>query len=236
MKDRNVVALIPARGGSKGIPRKNLVRIHGRPLIDYSIKTAFESKAIDRVVVSTEDPEIKSVALASGAEVIDRPAELAEDAAPTLPVIRHSVEQLEQSGWTPDCVVLLQPTAPYRRKEDVDAAVEMLFSHDADAVVGVVRTKTPRDWIFQLHDGRVTFYEQPDFAQTRRQTNAPEYHINGAIYVYTREIIMQSQNYAWGEKVYGYIMDERRSLDIDDPLDLQMAELLLSPSNRDRNV
>ena len=213
-----------------------MVRIHGRPLIDYSIKTALESKAIDRVVVSTEDPEIKSVALASGAEVIDRPAELAEDTTPTLPVIKHSVDQLEQSGWMPYCVVVLQPTTPCRRVEDINAAIEMLFSHNADAVVGVVRTKTPRDWIFQLHDGRVTFYQQPDFARTRRQTNAPEYCLNGAIYVYKREIVMQSQDYPWGEKVYGYIMDERRSLDIDDPLDLQMAELLLPSSNRDRTI
>jgi CMP-N,N'-diacetyllegionaminic acid synthase len=233
MINRKVVALIPARGGSKGIPKKNLAPIHGRPLIDYSVKTAIESKAIHRVVVSTDDPQIKSVALAAGAEVIDRPVELAEDATPTLPVMKHALQQLEQGGWVPDALVLLQPTVPYRRIEDVDAAIEMLFSRDADAVAGVVRTKTPRDWIFQLHDGRVTFYEQPDFAQTRRQMNAPQYRINGAVYVYKTQTIKRSQDYAWGEKVYGYVMDDRRSLDIDEPFDLQIAELLFASSNQD---
>ena len=236
MTNPKIVGLIPARGGSKGIPRKNLAAIHGRPLIDYSIQHALGSKRIDRVVVSTDDPEIKAVALASGAEVIDRPADLAEDATPTLPVLQHALAQLEQSGWVPDAVVLLQPTVPYRDTEDSDAAIEMLFSQDADLVVGVVRTKAPRDWIFQLHDGRVVFYEQPDFARTRRQSNVPEYRINGAIYVYKSQVIKQSQNYAWGEKAYGYIMDERRSLDIDEPFDLQIAERLLSPSDRESKI
>jgi CMP-N,N'-diacetyllegionaminic acid synthase len=236
MRDRKVVAIIPARGGSKGILKKNLAPIRGRPLIDYSVKTAIESKAIHRVVVSTEDPQIKSVALASGAEVIDRPAELAGDATPTLPVMKHALQQLEQKGWIPDALVLLQPTVPYRRREDLDDAIEMLFSRDADAVVGVVRTKTPRNWIFHLQDGQVTFYEQPDFAQTRRQANALQYRINGAVYVYKSQTIKQSQNYAWGEKVYGYIMDDRRSLDIDEPFDLQIAELLFASSNQDPNT
>ncbi|MBV9302337.1 MAG: acylneuraminate cytidylyltransferase family protein [Acidobacteriaceae bacterium] len=236
MGERKIVAIIPARGGSKGIPRKNLVLIHGRPLIDYSIKTALASKAIQRVVVSTEDAEIKATALAAGAEVIDRPAELAADSTPTLPTLKHALEELEQRGWMADYVVLLQPTVPYRRSEDIDAAIEMLLAEDADAVVGVVRAKAPRDWIFQLHDNRVAFYEQPDFGRTRRQANAPQYRINGAIYVYKSQTIKKSQDYAWGEKVCGYIMDEQRSLDIDEPFDLQIAELLLASSNQESKI
>ncbi len=220
--------MIPARGGSKGIPRKNLVAIHGRPLIDYTISAARRSQLIQRVIVSTDDAEIKNVALASGAEVIDRPAELAEDETPTLSVLKHAIGELEKSGWTPGIAVLLQPTVPFRRVKDIDAAIQMMISRDADAVVGVVRSEAPRNWIFALENGRIVFHENPSFSDVRRQAASPDYRINGSIYVYRTEAVRNSTAYAWGERVYGYVMDKRHSWDIDEPFDLEVAELLLA--------
>jgi CMP-N,N'-diacetyllegionaminic acid synthase len=224
----SVVALIPARGGSKGIPGKNLAQLNGRPLIHYTISVARQSELIERVFVSTEDPLIKAAALECCAEVIERPAHLAEDETPTLPVLQHAVFHLETVGCLPTIVVLLQPTVPYRKAEDIDNAIRMLVDRDADAVVGVVRSETSRNWIFQLEEGRAKFYETPDFNSVRRQVAPQDYRVNGSIYVYRVAIIRAATGYAWGRNVYGYIMDKSSSLDIDEPFDLELAELLLT--------
>lgn len=222
-----VVALIPARGGSKGIPGKNLTQLHGRPLIDYTIGVARQSRLIDRVIVSTEDPLIKAAAIESRAEVIDRPAHLAEDETPTLPVLQHALFHLETMGWQPQIIVLLQPTAPCRSAEDIDNAIRMLVANEADAVIGVVRSEASRNWIFQLEEGRAIFYETPDFSDVRRQAASPDYRVNGSIYVYRVAVVRAATGYAWGRSVYGYVMDKSSSLDIDEPFDLQLAEALL---------
>jgi len=226
----SVVALIPARGGSKGIPGKNLAQLHGRPLIHYTIRAARQSRLIDRVFVSTEDPLIKAAALECCAEVIERPAHLAEDETPTLPVLQHAVFHLETVGCRSGIVVLLQPTVPCRRVEDIDNAIRMLVDKEADAVVSVVRSEASRNWIFQLEEGRAKFYQTPDFSNVRRQVAPEDYRVNGSIYVYRAATIRGATGYAWGRNVYGYIMDKSSSLDIDEPFDLELAELLLASS------
>jgi CMP-N,N'-diacetyllegionaminic acid synthase len=224
----HVLAVIPARGGSKGIPRKNLRTVQGHPLIHHTIAAAKQSHSVGRIVVSTDDPEIREVSLACGAEVIDRPAVLAADETPTLPVLQHAIQELEKESWIAEVVVLLQATVPYRVPGDIDAAVKMLRSEQADAVIGVVRSPASRDWIFRLQDGQIVFYQKPDFSNARRQTADIDYRINGSIYVYKAEVVKTAKHYPWGDKVLGYVMDFRRSWDIDEPLDLKIAETLFS--------
>ena len=129
-----VLAIIPARGGSKRVPRKNVKLLAGKPLVAYSIETGIQSKYITRVVVSTEDKEIASVAKDFGAEVVIRPDELAIDTAKTAPVMMHVVEELEKEGYKPDIVVLLQPTTPLRKLAMVDSAIEKLMNCDNDSI------------------------------------------------------------------------------------------------------
>jgi len=228
---QSTVAVIPARGGSKVIPRKNLAPLNGRPLISYTICAARQSRLVQRVVVSTEDPEIKAAAHEYGAEVIDRPLELAGDDCPTLPVLKHALNQLEHNGSGKfDIVVVLQPTVPYRSVDDIDRAIEMLISKNADAVVGVVRSKVPREWLFKLENGRIEFFQKPDFGRARRQEGEECYRLNGSIYVYRASTIIGSDQYAWGDNTYGYVMDNYHSVDIDEPFDLAVAQMLLHAS------
>lgn len=133
-----ILAIIPARGGSKGIPRKNLAILAGQPLIAYTIRAARNAKLLNRVVVSTEDEEIAGVAKSHGAEVILRPSELALDTTPTEPVLLDVLKTLEsKEGYVPDAVVLLQPTSPLRSESHIDEAIKKLYDTEADAVVSV---------------------------------------------------------------------------------------------------
>ena len=225
-----LVAVIPARGGSKGIPGKNLVPLNGRPLIHYTINAARQSKLIERVFVSTEDTLIKVAALECGAEVIEPPADLAEDETATLPVLQHAVSHLETMGCLPGVIVLLQPTTPYRKAEDIDNAIRMLMDKDADAVVSVVRSETrgigSSNWSKDAQNST-----RPRISRdVRRQVAPQDYRVNGSIYVYRVATIKAATSYAWGRNVYGYVMDKSSSLDIDEPFDLQLAELLLASS------
>ena len=133
----NVIGVIPARGGSKGVHRKNIKELAGKPLIQYTIDEAKKSDNINRVIVSTEDDEIAQISRDLGAEVIMRPEELASDTAPTLPVIQHVVETLEKEGEKIDAVMLLQPTTPFRTVEDIDGAVELFKEKKPDSLVSV---------------------------------------------------------------------------------------------------
>ncbi|MDD3149244.1 MAG: acylneuraminate cytidylyltransferase family protein [Candidatus Gastranaerophilales bacterium] len=129
-----ILGIIPARGGSKGIPRKNIRLLAGKPLIAYTIEASLKSKYIDRTILSTEDAEIKEIAQKFGAEVMDRPFELAQDETKTAPVLTDIVNKLEHTGYSPDIVVLLQPTCPLRDENVIDAAIEKLINADNDSI------------------------------------------------------------------------------------------------------
>ena len=213
---REVVALVPARGGSRGIPRKNLVPVAGRPLLAWTLAAARDAETVTRVVVSTDDDEI--AAAAEGAEVVRRPAELAADETPMLPVIRHALE-----AFPCDVLVLLQPTSPLRRGEHVDAAVRLLHETGADAVVSVVEVphRFAPESLMELQDGRLHAVSEPS-ARQRKQTL---YARNGPAVLALRAATLGDELYA-GD-VRAYVMDERDSLDVDTPFELELAELLL---------
>jgi CMP-N,N'-diacetyllegionaminic acid synthase len=217
-----VVALIPARGGSKGIPRKNLAPLAGRPLLAWTVDAALASRTVTRTIVSTDDEEIAHAAEELGAEVLARPPDLAADETPMRDAIVHALEELPGT----EVLVLLQPTSPLRRAEHVDAAVELLLESGADSVVSVVEVPhryRPGSLMALAGDRLVTL---TDAHYGTRQEKPVVYARNGpAVLVLRPDRI--------GVDLYGgdcrpYVMEQRDSIDVDEPSDLELAELLLA--------
>lgn len=224
MTESAVLGLIPARGGSKGVPRKNIRELAGIPLITHSIQAARDATAIDSVVVSTDDGEIAEVAESHGARVpFMRPSELATDEAPTAPVITHALETLHDAGEAYDSFVLLQPTSPLRTATDIDEAYSLYNDSESDSVISVYPTYDTR-WKYTPEGAKKLNYTD---AGKRRQDRDPEYVINGAIYVTDVKQFFQTEETITGTTKM-YEMTERESVDIDTPFDLWLAEQILT--------
>jgi CMP-N-acetylneuraminic acid synthetase len=231
----NVLGLITARGGSKGIPRKNLRLICGRPLIFWTIQSAWESQSLQRLVVSTDDLEIADVSREYGAEVpFIRPVNLAMDDSPQIDVVIHAVEWLEaNAGYCPDYVMLLQPTSPLRSGHDIDAAVRIAATRNADAVISVTESPAHPYLSARIDEGGrlAVFMERPKVYQGR-QSLPPAYAENGAIYLARREVLLDDRT--WHTKnTYPYVMSPESSLDIDTPWDLYLANLVLNEKSHE---
>ncbi len=228
MTGSTVLAIIPARGGSKGVPRKNIRLLCGKPLIAWTIERGLQCAALDRVIVSTDDDEIARVGREWGAEVpFLRPSELARDDTPTLPVLRHAVAWLESvEGMSPETIVILQPTSPLRRAAQIEQAVRLLGETGADSVVSVCLAEHSPYWMKRLDGNRVYSFlaDVPEYG--RRQDLPPVYRLNGAIYVTHRAVLM-NQNRILGDDTRALVMDAESSVDIDSPLDFKLAELIL---------
>jgi len=228
-----ILGVIPARGGSKGVPRKNIRALGGKPLIAYTIEAAAASKRPTRTIVSTEDEEIARVAREVGGDVpFVRPAKLSTDEAKAIPVIQHALSAVEeQENGTPyDGVMMLQPTTPFRTSEDIDAAVDLLETTGADSVISVVD-------VGGHHPARMKYIEgnrliDPPFCEEYenqpRQELSPMYIRNGAIYL-TRREILQSGSFK-GRDCRAWAMPAERSINIDTMLDFKYAEWLLEES------
>lgn len=226
-----VIAIIPARGGSKAIPRKNIKKLCGKPLIAYIIETALKVGKIDRVIVSTDDKEIAEIARKYGAEVpFIRPEELARDKIPTLPVLQHAVRYLEEKkGYTPDIIVLLYATSPLVGRERISEAIKMLKNGEYDSILSVVEDRG-HYWLEKNGKyGRM----YPKIIKNRQITK-PLLKENGAIYVYRRDILMKGN--VIDDSGRGLlIMGREESIDIDEPLDFEFAEFLLKRRENDKN-
>lgn len=223
---REVLGIIPARGGSKGVPGKNIRLLAGKPLIVWTIEAAQAAQTISRLVVSTDDPAIAAVAAQAGAEVIDRPAELAGDTTPTEPVLFHALETLASAeGYQPDAIALLQCTSPLRGADVIDAGVRKLFDTGCDAVM----TVTPiQHWYLAgtISDGDI-FEPEYDYQKRPRSQDMPEkYRENGALYVTRRDAFYTYRNRLGGQ-VRVIVMDPVRSIDIDTLQDFILAEEVL---------
>jgi len=222
------VGLIPARGGSRGIPGKNLAPLAGRPLLAWTVEQARGSTSLDHLAVSTDSAEIAQAAHALGVEVVDRPAELAADTTPMIDVIRHALEVL-----VADEIVLLQPTSPLRQARDIDGAVALRRSTGASSVVSVVRVPhnfSPESQLRMTAERRLEPYVAGDAAPAR-QAKPLLYARNGpAVLVVTAETVRRGSLY--GEDCRAYEMPPERSLDVDEQHDLELAELLLSRTAR----
>lgn len=216
-----ILAVIPARGGSKGVPRKNIRVVGGKALLAYTVEAASAASSITTVVVSTEDDEIAGVARVAGAEVLKRPPELAADDTPGVAPVLHALEQMP--GY--DYVVLLQPTSPLRTAGDIDKAVETCLVARAPACVSVSEAEKSPYWMFWVSAGKM----QPVLGSdqntyTRRQDLPPAYALNGAIYVAASAWLLESNSFLTPETV-AYVMPAERSLDIDTESDLELFAL-----------
>jgi len=222
------LGVIPARGGSKGIPHKNLAPLAGRPLLAYTADAVRESRRLTRTVVSTEDPAIAAAATALSLDVpFLRPADLAADDTPMLPVVQHAWQAVAADGGY-DAVVLLQPTSPLRRGAHIDAAIALLESSGADSVVSVV--EVPHQYspvsVLRLVDGRLQPYQDGPKA-TRRQDKPRFYARNGPAVIAVRAHVLAAGS-LYGDDSRPLVMPMRDSHDIDSPDDLEFVELLLS--------
>ncbi|WP_170958923.1 acylneuraminate cytidylyltransferase family protein [Magnetospirillum sp. 15-1] len=226
----NLLAIIPARGGSKGVPRKNIRMVGGKPLLAWSIEAARASRAVSRVVVSTDDAEIAEIARQYGAEVLMRPAGLAADDSPTLAVLRHVTAHLaEAEGWRADAILTLQPTSPLRTARHIDEAWA-LFAADATAdslvsCIAVPHIFHPRSVMRRNRDGYLEPY-LADLQPTRRQDKEAVFARNGAALYITRADRLDS--YVFGGRLLCYMMEEADSVDIDTEDDLRRADALLN--------
>lgn len=221
-----ILAIIPARGGSKGIPGKNIKELAGKPLIAHTIDASLKSKYITRTVLSTEDPKIKEIALKYGAEVVDRPMELAQDETKTAPVLVQVVNELEKQNYYPDVVVLLQATCPLRTEKQIDEAFELFFNSDCDSVFATREAGLTHAMWRKMHDGKMqAMYDYRD--RPRRQDEHRHYSVfveTGSIYIIKTEILKKVEDFI-GENPVVYI--DPNSVDIDTIEDFAIAETLI---------
>ena len=226
---QGTLAVIPARGGSRGVRGKNLALVAGRPLIAYTIDVALRCQNLTRVMTSTDDPAIAVVARTMGCDVpYLRPAELAEDATPTVDVAIHALEWMEeQEGFRPRFLLVLQPTSPLRTQDDIVRALAMLYEDAVDAVVGVAVPSTHPQWAMTVsQDGYLSRYLPQGSTPTRRQDLAPIYAPNGAVFAISREALLAERT-LYPRRTVAYVMPSERSLDIDSTWDLHIADLLI---------
>jgi CMP-N,N'-diacetyllegionaminic acid synthase len=233
---KNVLGLIPARGGSKGIPRKNIALLAGRPLLAFTCEAALASRVLNRVVLSTDNKEIADVGRQYGIEVpFIRPTSLAQDETPSIDVVQHAVEHLrDREQWIPDVVVLLQPTSPLRKARHIDEAVDWMRETKADTVVSVIEVPhrfNPHS-VMQLKDGELVDFlpAPPDFDRFRRQALPVLYARNGPAVLASRVEVILNAKSLYGARVVPYLMTEEESVDIDSELDLWVAEQLIARS------
>jgi CMP-N,N'-diacetyllegionaminic acid synthase len=234
--NQKILAVIPARGGSKGVPRKNIRLLGDHPLIAYTIQTALAvQKKLHRVIVSTDDEEIASIARHYGADVpFMRPVELGADNARMVPVLQHAVRFIEdQDHIHMDWVLLLQPTTPFRAVEDIQAAIRLAQAGGCDSVISVVQ-------VFHVHpilmkrienDQLLPFSTEEKEGTRRQDYQPPAYMRNGAIYLTRRDELINNDS-IWGKTIRPYVMPEERSVNIDNEIDFLIAEQMLLKRQR----
>lgn len=221
----NILAVIPARAGSKGIPGKNIKPLAGKPLLAHTIEQAAQAQSVTRIVVSTDGEQIAGVARQYGAEVIARPGAISGDEATSESALVHALDTLEaEEGYKPDLVVFLQCTAPIRQPDDIDRAVDALIEQNADSLLSVVRSHS---FLWKIVDGEVRSVNYDYRQRPRRQDRAPEYVENGSIYVF-KPWVLRSHANRLGGKIALYEMSPWSMTDIDEPHDFALCEWILA--------
>ena len=229
MKRPDIIGLITARGGSKGIPGKNIKLLAGKPMIAWTIQAALESRRLSRVIMSTDDPEIARIARDWGAEVpFMRPSGLAQDDTSHITVVEHTIHWLEEhENAKPNYIMLLQPTSPLRSSEDIQDSIVIALKHDAVAVVSVIETQHhPYLTKRILEDGTLTDFVSTDISYLRRQALPQAYALNGAIYLNRTESLLRDHTFL-PKGTFPYVMPQERSLDMDSLWDFHLVELIL---------
>lgn len=233
--------LITARGGSKGVPKKNIRTIGGLSLVGFKARSARKTKSCTRLIISTDSEEIANEARRHDVEVpFMRPAELASDTASSSDVIAHAIGELERAGESYDAIMLLEPSAPFTRPEDYDGAALLFEKKQASAVVGMRRMEVSSVYTGPIEaDGRISeiVTKMKDYATRGRQQMAPEYTMNGALYLFGWEFFKKTKNiYGDSERTYGYAMPDELSVEIDEMRDLHLAEFLVERGHIDMSI
>lgn len=224
-KDKTFLAIIPARGGSKRLPKKNILDLAGKPLVSWSIDAGVTSKYIDNVVVSSDDKTILDIAVQNKVASINRPSELATDTATTFDTIKHTIENLDKEY---DYIVLLQPTSPLRNSKHIDEAIEFLDTKNADAVISVCEVEHSPSWSNTLATSMdMSSFLRPELKNKRSQDLPAYYRLNGAIYICDTKKLLEEESFFLSKNIFAYLMDRELSVDIDQDLDFKIAEYLL---------
>lgn len=233
IEDKSVLAIVPARGGSKGLPGKNKRLLQGKPLVAWPIGTALGAKAVDKVLCTTDDPGIRELALAHGAQApFLRPAHLASDTASSIDAILHAVDHLAEQGERYDYVLVLEPTSPLTTSADVDAALSALHARraEADAIVGIAKVEsTHPEYDVRLGaDGLISPYMAPDFKSLkRRQEIEPLHFLEGSLYISTVASLRSERGF-YHRRTLGYEVPRWKSIEIDELVDFLFVETLLA--------
>ncbi|AXK49633.1 CMP-N-acetlyneuraminic acid synthetase [Aliarcobacter trophiarum LMG 25534] len=223
MKNR-YLAIVPARGGSKRLPRKNILDLYGKPLIAYSIEAGLKSKYIDKVAVSSDDDKILEISKKYGAEAIKRPDELASDTATTFDTIKHAIDNFEEY----DYIVLLQPTSPLRNEKHINEAIEFLEEKKADAVISICEMEHSPLWSNTLpEDRKMDSFLRDEVINKRSQDLEKYYRLNGAIYICKTDKLLENKSFFLKDNIFAYIMNKESSIDIDEEIDFEMVKLLM---------
>jgi CMP-N,N'-diacetyllegionaminic acid synthase len=225
-----ILGIVTARGGSKAIPKKNLALLANKPLLAWTVEVALESASLDRLVISTDDPEIAELGKKLGAEIpFLRPTELAADTSTSMDVILHAIRWFaDNENYRPDYVLLLQPTSPLRTATDIRESIKLALAKHADSVVSVCETHQHPLWMKGMNkEGRLVDLYPQSAAPTRRQDLPSVFALNGAIYLALRTFLLSERTFI-SDRTYVYVMPENRSLDVDTPWDLYLANLILN--------
>lgn len=231
--NKTFLAIIPARGGSKRLPRKNILDLCSKPLISYSIEAGLKSKYISKVVVTSDDNEILTISKEYGAVTINRPEYLANDTATTFDALEHTINSLEKY----DYIVLLQPTSPLRNEKHIDEAIELLNEKDANAVISVCETEHSPLWCNTLDEElNMSNFLSKEILNKRSQDLPKYYRINGAIYICKTEELLKNKGFFLKDKVFAYIMDKKDSVDIDEEIDFKLAQFCLTLQGKNNGI
>tara|TARA_B100000035_G_scaffold302751_1_gene300669 strand:- start:191 stop:877 length:687 start_codon:yes stop_codon:yes gene_type:complete len=223
-KNKTFLGIIPARGGSKRLPKKNVLNLCGKPLVAWSIEAGLNSSYLDMLVVSSDDDQILDIASHSRVHTLKRPDELATDVASTFDTLKHVLDKIEKH----DYVVLLQPTSPLRTENHIDDAIEFLEAREADAIVSVCEADHNPSWCGTLDDSlSMKGFLKDEFTNKRSQDLEKFYKLNGAIYICKVDKLLEEKKLILKDKVYAFIMDRKSSIDIDEQIDFKIAESIM---------
>ena len=225
--NKTFLAIIPARGESKRLPRKNLLDLCGKPLIAWSIEAGLKSKYIDKLVVSSDDDKILDIAVEYKIKGIKRPKKLANDIATTFDAVKHTIDKLESY----DYIVLLQPTSPLRNFKHIDESIKLLDQKNADAIISVCEMDHSPLWSNTLDkDGVMDNFLREGILNKRSQDLEKYYRLNGAIYICKTDKLLKEKSFFLKKNTYAYLMNRETSVDIDYEIDLKFANILVSSS------
>lgn len=224
----SILAIIPARGGSKRLPRKNILDLNGKPLIAYTIEAALKSNFITKTIVSSDDDEILNIAQKYGSKIIKRPDYLATDTATSFDVIEHTILNQNEKY---DYIILLQATSPLRDAKHIDEAIELLKSKNADAVVSVCEMDHSPLWSNTLNETlSMKGFLKDEVLNKRSQDLKKYYRLNGAIYICKTEKLLEEKSFFLNDNIFAYVMDRKSSIDIDTELDFLIAKTIIENS------